>query len=1066
MDTAVLLQCFASTLHQDLTTRSNAEQQLKQISKIPGFLGSCLDIIGSGTEIPESIKLAASLYFKNKILYGWTGSNLSKNELLSFTVDNDEKPIVKDMFIEALVSCSNVAPNCLRLLQPALNLIVSVEYPHKKWDNILPISIELLNSNNLNSMYVGLLCLSEILRTYRWIENDSRQSLETIIHNYFDSLLDLGNNLFQSDSNMEDPKIGEMCKLILKCFKFVTYMDLPFTLQRPENFIPWANFHVSIIQAPVSMDFLEKSKTDLRSRSSYPWFKAKKWAYSNLGRLFERYASRSLTKKFSYEDFRRLYTKDFLPHLLNLYFQQLEQWHNKALWLSNESLFYILGFIEHCVCQKSTWPLVKPHYHILLETIIASILCPSEEILEVFENDPQEYIHRYLEVWNDDYSPDLSAISLLTTVVSKKPKTTLQPTLEFVTNTLNENFGSCSSNGDISTLPLINAVQIESCFRIFSTIVHQLTSKNSPYLDQIEIFLPNFVFPLFQSKHGFLRARVCEIVSKLNEMNFGREATLTTIFHGILVCFNESDDDSVPVTLLSALAIQAYLPNEQFQQILSTMVLPIMQKLLKISNEVENDSIGGVLQEFVESFAEQLQPFGVELMNNLVQQFLKLAIELNDAANFDIAKVDPSELPVDSNKQMTALSILSTIISILLSFENSKEIVKNLEQSFYPAAEFILQNNMEDFYREVCEFFENSCFLIRDITPISWKVLELIGQNNRQEGSTVSFYLEDFMLALNNYLVFGQEELKKNNFYSEILFKIYERAMDNEDIDFDEVSTVYDLATKIMISLNQSVPPIYYEKFLTDAVQSIKNEENELSKRIIFGVNAFSVILSCLVNFTVTTLQYLENQNILKLFLETWFTVYIPKYTRVFDVKLSCMAIFRMLDDFQNVNEFFQSINLSNFMPELGSKLVILMERYPYVLRELEKKRKEFSFDELAAENTDDLIPSSWDDQAFEDEGEEYDEENTIDITSSSEKYIEFLEKEASTMSVVHNGAELEGESFDDLEEDPLSANILDNFDLYGNFKSVVQSTQPYHQVIFSQLNASDQKYILDLMNL
>ena len=134
-----------------------------------------------------------------------------------------------------------------------------------------------------------------------------------------------------------------------------------------------------------------------------------------------------------------------------------------------------------------------------------------------------------------------------------------------------------------------------------------------------------------------------------------------------------------------------------------------MHKLLALSNEFETDAVSGVMQEFVEQFAEQLQPFGVELMNNLVQQFLKFAIDLHEASNYDPNNMlAQNDIPDESDKQMAALGVLSTAISILLSFENSPEIVKNLEQSFYPAAEFILKNDMEDFYHELCEFLELS----------------------------------------------------------------------------------------------------------------------------------------------------------------------------------------------------------------------------------------------------------------------------------------------------------------------------------------------------------------------
>lgn len=1051
MDVNALLQCFAGTLNHDITVRSNAESQLKQASNALGFLGACLDIIAAD-DVPESIKLSSSLYFKNKISYGWTGKQHGKNELLDATVDNDEKPVVKDMLIKALVRCSVNSPSCIRLLQPALTVIVSEEYPHKRWNNLLEESFKLLSSNDINSAHIGLLCLSEVFRTYRWKENDDRQDLEVLIVQYFPALLEFASsNLLQNGGSMDDPKVGEMIKLVLKIYKFITYHDMPFTLQRPESFIPWANFHVTIIQQPLSPEFLASTEKD--NRKSNPWVKAKKWAYANLCRLFQRYGSESLTRKFAYDDFKSLYVEQFLPQLLQLFFQQIEQWGSGSLWLSNEAIYYILSFVEQTVIQKVTWNLVKPHYSTLLEHVIFPLLTPTEEMLETFEIDPQEYVHRNLELWDDDYSPDLAAVSLLTTSVTKRGKTTLIPTLQFVNQVLQNNVGN------FNDIPLENAVKVESCLRIISSIIDRLTHKNSPYLGEIEGFLVTFAFPFFQSKHGFLRARVCELCSKASDVDFKQPDSLPTIYQGVMSCFNE-ESDSLPVKLLAALALQTFIQVPVFQECLSSAVLPTMQRLLQLSNEFESDAISGVMQEFVECFAEQLQPFGVELMNNLVQQFLKLAIELHDASNFDVnnaMSMSAAEMPDESDKQMAALGILSTTISILLSFENSQDIVKNLEQSFYPAAEFILKNDVEDFYGEACEFVENSTFLLRSITPISWKILELIGDCNRKEESMVSFYLEDFMLAINNYLVYGKDELRQNQFYSNILFEIYNKAAKNEDNALEEMVVVFNLAQKIVLALGDKTPDHFAHEFLQDAVNTIISEREGLKKQIVFSVTAFNVVLACMVYFPSSTLQYLNSREVLALFFDTWFGFYAPKYNRVFDIKLSSMALLSIISNIPT--QEFVSLSMENLLTQSGAMISQLMTKFPYALKGLEEKRKEYSSDAFTTGNFDKF--DSWEDYDNEDCDADYDQD-----------YLEFLKNEAQSLEYVNSETGIFGslEDFEDLEEDPLSGSVLDEVNIYDFFKSAIgglqQGDQNKYQAIVGNLSQEDQNVFVQLMNI
>lgn len=1046
MDPNTLLQCFAGTLNQDAGIRHAAEEQLKEASKVQGFLGASLEIIAS-SEVPDNIKLSASLYFKNKITYGWSSNNYSgKNELLMFEVDNDEKPVIMDMLIQTLIACAKQSSNCVRILKPALTVIISAEYPAKKWESLLPKSLELLSSDDINVTHIGLICLSELFRTYRWKENDSRQDLEMLILQYFPELLKYGKDvLFNEGKNMENPKIGEMLKLILKTYKFVIYHDLPFVLQRPESFIPWAEFLVQIVQQPLP-ESIKNMDPDLRRTNS--WVKCKKWAYANLYRLFQRYASTSLTKKFEYNDFKKIYQEDFLPHFLQLLFQQIEQWNNRQTWLSDEALYYILNFIEQCVIQKSTWDLVGGYYENILQHIIYPLLRPNEETLEIFETDPQEYIHRNMELWDENYTPDLAALSLLTSAVHKRGKSTRGITLEFVTGNLNRNVG------DFNNITLENAVEVESSLRIISSIIDILTSKNSPYAGQLEPFLKNMVLPFFKSPYGFLRSRVCEICSKLGYIDLQDPELNAIIFEGVMTCFNE-ERDCVPVNLMAALALQAFIQNPFFQEHLSQSVVPTMQKLLMLSNEFEMDTLSGVMQEFVEQFAEQLQPFGVELMKSLVQQFLKLAIDLHEVSNIDpnsFLKAD--DVPDETDKQMAAIGVLSTTISILLSFENSVDIVKNLEQSFYPAAEFILNNDMEDFYHEICEFFENSTFLMRTISPIAWKVLELIGECNRREESTVSVYLEDFMLVLNNFLIYGKDELRKNEFYCKILFEVYEKAANREDADLDELQIIFELSQKLTLSLEQKLPDPIRVKFLNDAISAIISEKDSLKKSIVFGVTSFNVIISNMIVTPVIVLNALASQNCIELFFEVWVSHYIPNYIRTYDIKLSVLALMSILCSVSE--EEILKFNLGNLLFQVYPLVLKMMARYPAALKLLEEKRKEFS-------SLDFNDNEAWDDHFDFNEGgdEDNNEENIEDV-------IEMLRGDHNDLKFVDGLAD--GEDFDDLEEDPLAGSILDDINIYELVKSstsgIEQSNPAKFSTIMNSLSDEDKSMHTQIMNI
>ena len=57
-------------------------------------------------------------------------------------------------------------------------------------------------------------------------------------------------------------------------------------------------------------------------REKYPWWKAKKWAYKCLNRIFSRYGSPNSLKE--YRQFAEGFTQNFAPIILKSYLKQTE----------------------------------------------------------------------------------------------------------------------------------------------------------------------------------------------------------------------------------------------------------------------------------------------------------------------------------------------------------------------------------------------------------------------------------------------------------------------------------------------------------------------------------------------------------------------------------------------------------------------------------------------------------------------------------------------------------------------------------------------------------------------
>ena len=84
----------------------------------------------------------------------------------------------------------------------------------------MDITLQLLNANEIQSVFAGLQCLLALCRVYRYKAGDMREDLDTVTQATFPLILGIGNRLVQETST----EAGEMLKLILKIYKHSVYV--------------------------------------------------------------------------------------------------------------------------------------------------------------------------------------------------------------------------------------------------------------------------------------------------------------------------------------------------------------------------------------------------------------------------------------------------------------------------------------------------------------------------------------------------------------------------------------------------------------------------------------------------------------------------------------------------------------------------------------------------------------------------------------------------------------------------------------------------------------------------
>ncbi|KAK6201532.1 armadillo-type protein [Scheffersomyces amazonensis] len=1039
MDPHLLLECFSATLQGNQEIRLHAETQLRDLTLQPGFLGACLDIISSedSQQIPHGVKLATGVYFKNRIVRFW-----NENSPEQLRIDHDEKPYIRSRILSVLVKSDY---NTKQQLIPALRTMIANDFI--KWNKLLSETGNLLQSipsvvtkdEDLSSLYTGLLCFAEISRTFRWVENDSRsEKLYPMINLAFPHLLAVGNSLISCDNNNFTELMAECLKLILKIFKYVTYYDFPEPLRQPESFSHWLKFHQSVLNLPTPK-YIGDTLSE-QEKSFFQISKCYKWSIANIFRIFTRYGySNSLSKKFKYKEFQKYFGAEISSGLINYYFSIVEQLCNKTKWISSQAIYYLLELFAQCIINKQTWQFIKPYYDTLIRYFIYPILCPDDTSLELFDTDPHEYISIYFDI-NDEFdSPDIAALGFLVTLLHKRSQTTLETIVNMIYQELNE------LQQQEETLQV--AKRKEGMLRIVANVAPYLINPATNDINQLQNFLSALVIPNLNSKYEFLCARTLDVLNNFSDISFTNLDPLI-IYQGIITNFNEKDN--LVIKFESALSIRAYLSHDQFKSILSTMIIPVMSKLLYLSNEIDNDAIAVVMQECVESFSEQLQPFGVELMTKIVEQLLRLVTEINEMNQNENYDEDDEDNNAQSDKIMAAIGLLNTMITVLLSFENSQETCLKLEEIFEPVIQYVLINKLDDFLSEIGELIENTTFLLRSISPAMWRIFELLYSSFMEPngGGIVMMYIEELIPSLQNYLLYGiwnEEGLS----HCQQLFQIINQIFAYGD-GMGEIRFGCELGQTFILTYGTKNPE-YVVKLTENFVKlyqvSIKKDSS--SQKLGNAVNLINMIVASISIDPTGTTRILNEQQDLDFF-DRWFNK-IPQLNRVYDLKLSIIGTIYLMG-----SGFDQLLN------KLGIQLAILFKKLPVAMAALERKRKNYS----SFEGQRDLVDAS----NVHDEQEETQQQEV-----GPNEYLNFLQQEDNKIKNLdyyedeEDEEEGEFDDDDDMVEDPLISNPLDNVDVMSVAKNYLQELHrtdiTRFELIFNTIPVQDRHIIESLID-
>ncbi|KAJ5938622.1 hypothetical protein N7466_001756 [Penicillium verhagenii] len=995
MDVTALRDRIQSTLDANADNRRQAELDLKYAETQPGFINALLDILQG--EQNNAVQLSAGVYLKNRISRGWAPIEENPQRV---PIPESEKPSFRERLIPALAS---TPPNVRAQLVPLLQKILQNDFP-EQWPGFLDLNLQLLATNDANTVYAGLQCLLAVCRVYRFKAGEKREEFDKIVEHSFPQLLSIGQRLVDEESL----EAAEMLRIIVKAYKHAIYYELSPALQTHQATVDWCTLFLRIISKTPPASAMNESKED---REMNHWWKCKKWSYANLNRLFIRYGNPTTMSKPSstpdYTAYAKTFISTFAPTILNGYLQEIDKWVSKSQWMSNSAISYTLIFMEECVKPKAMWDHLKPHMENLIAHFVFPILCQSDEDIELFEEDPSEYLHRKLNFYEEVSAPDVSATNFLVSLTKNRKKQTFS-ILTFV-NSVVSKYEAASED---QKLPR----EKEGALRMIGSLASVILGKKSPIADQVEYFFVRHVFPEFRSPHGFLRARACDTLEKFEQLDFKDPNNLMVIYRNILESMADSE---LPVRVEAALALQPLIRHDIIRTSMQQNIPQIMQQLLKLANEVDVDALANVMEDFVEVFSAELTPFAVALSEQLRDTYMRIIGELlerNAAKGGD----DDGFGDFLDDKSITALGVLQTIGTLILTLESTPDVLLHLETILMPIISITLENKLYDLYNEIFEIIDSCTFASKNISGTMWQAFELIHKTFK---AGAELYLEDMLPALDNYVAYGSDMLVQNPAYLGAIVGMVEDIFRDDKVGGVDRICGCKLAETLMLNLRGHIDQ-YIPLFIELAMTVIDAGEARTKS---YRIHLMEMVINAIYYNPVLSLQVLEAKNWTNKFFSNWFSN-IDNFRRVHDKKLSIAAISSLL----TMAAGDVPVSVQQGWPRLLQGVTRLFQTLPAALKLREEATKESDFT-LDDDLDDDDEDNDWDGEIEWNE-DEVEEALDDDVADESAAYLEFLNQEAQKFGAY-------GDDYDeDMDEESLLETPLDKVEPYGMFKQVFLS--------------------------
>lgn len=678
-DDASVAAALSATLSVDASSRTAAEAALSSMSSHPAHAAALLRLAAGTSPV---VAAAAAVRLKNAT----RAARAPAASHAAAALAPEARAHVRENLLPAL-AVAREGPASAALAE-TLRWLVLLDFP-ARWPGLLE-QIRSFLGGDLAQVAAALSALHKIAKCYEFRSNEPskldandpndagiahpREPLDRIVELCFPDLLVLFGKL-----NAESGTAPRLCqKMIVKIFWCSMQFVMPPHMAEPGVLNNWLDALISLFEQPVVVQPQSSADEDL---AAMPEFKAKKWIANVLLRFLKRYSN---PKRIAIDEphtrrvavlFQEQYASRATAAMLNVL-----SWPTSGGHLSGRVANIAIDYLQEAVETASLWSVMLPHIHLLLSQIIFPYLCFTDADMEVWEEDPIEYVRKQSDI-NEDYtSPRMAAIGLLSQLGELRPKNTVLPFMTHLVSTVLEPYRA-TVVGSPARAAL--ARQKVGAMQALSACKLRLQSKPDLAATFLEV-LTVHVEPDIRSEFGFLRAMAHKLLGDVASSGWSAfssrlgEASLRGAVSAL-------EDPELPVQATAASALHFLMEQDSAQPLIAPFAPQLLERLLHVMDRMSDGfvSLLPTLDKLVDRYPDELMPLAVPLMRRLVAAFQTSAAE---------AKAQGDDEDGDDDLLFQAAQMLQLISSVITtagewskpSDEERAEMFRVLETELQP----------------------------------------------------------------------------------------------------------------------------------------------------------------------------------------------------------------------------------------------------------------------------------------------------------------------------------------------------------------------------------------------